>query len=140
MKRPLNIRPQRFCEPVASGNSATQAYIEAGYKVTEKVAGTNGPRMREYAGIKARISGLRASRTKKILSSRDHKRAMLFDKIDNPTVKMQDRLRAMELDAKLAGQFEPIRVEVDSGAKTLLSLKERADQVCSMLARQYVTK
>ena len=56
--------------------------------------------------------------------------------MEDPTVKMQDRLRAMEIDAKLAGHFEPDRVEVDVGEKTLLSIKERAQQMVSALARK----
>ncbi|MCW1885529.1 terminase small subunit [Luteolibacter flavescens] len=52
-------------------------------------------------------------------------------------VKMGDKLRAIELHSKLLGHFEPDRVEVDVGEKTLLSIKERASQVTSALAGKY---
>lgn len=139
MKRPLNIRQERFCELVASGNSATQAYIEAGYKVSEKVAGTNGPRMLQNAGIKARISNLRAPQTKKTLSSRDEKRELLREIFMEKSHKLPDRLRALELDAKLAGQFEPDRTEIDVGQRSLQSIKERAATVVSTLVNRYRT-
>lgn len=52
-------------------------------------------------------------------------------------VKKPDPLRAIELYSKLLGHFEPDRVEVETGPKTLLSIKERASQVSSALARRY---
>lgn len=55
-------------------------------------------------------------------------------------VKKPDPLRAIELYSKLLGHFEPDRVEVDAGPKTLLSIKERAEQVESALARRYATE
>ena len=47
MDKPLNIRQQRFAEFVVSGMTATQAYIRAGYKTTEKEAGANSARLIE---------------------------------------------------------------------------------------------
>lgn len=55
-------------------------------------------------------------------------------------VKKCDPLRAIELYSKLLGHFEPDRVEVEAGPKTLLSIKERAAQVESALARRYAPK
>lgn len=52
-------------------------------------------------------------------------------------LKMGDKLRAIDLHSKLLGHFEPDRVEVDVGEKTLLSIKERAAQVASTLARTH---
>lgn len=52
-------------------------------------------------------------------------------------VKKCDPLRAIELYSKLLGHFEPDRVEVETGPKTLQSIKERAAQVSSTLARRY---
>lgn len=58
--KPLNIRQERFAELVAGGMSATEAYVKAGYNVSVKVAGTNGPRLLENAGVKAHIAGIKA--------------------------------------------------------------------------------
>ncbi len=55
-------------------------------------------------------------------------------------VKKPDPLRAIELYSKLLGHFEPDRFEVEAGPKTLLSIKERAAQVESALARRYAPK
>jgi hypothetical protein len=57
--------------------------------------------------------------------------------MEDPRQKTQDRLRAMEIDARLAGQFEPDRTEIEVGPKTLLSIKERAEQIRHDIARRY---
>lgn len=133
----LNVRQERFCEFVAAGESQTDAYLKAGFKVSKSVARRNAARLLTNADIQMRVSELRKPQTKAALSSRDHKRALVMRIMEDPTVKMQDRLRAMEIDARLAGQFEPDRTEIDVGPKTLLSIKERAAQVSSALARRY---
>jgi hypothetical protein len=55
-------------------------------------------------------------------------------------VKKADPLRAMELFARMRGHFEPDRVEVEAGPKTLMTIKERAAQVSSALALRYQRK
>jgi hypothetical protein len=52
-------------------------------------------------------------------------------------VKKPCPLRAIEIYSRLLGHFEPDRVEVEAGPKTLLSIKERAAQVSSALIRKY---
>ncbi len=52
-------------------------------------------------------------------------------------VKKPCPLRAIEIYSKLLGHFEPDRVEIEAGPKTLLSIKERAAQVSSALIRKY---
>lgn len=52
-------------------------------------------------------------------------------------VKKPCPLRAIEIYSRLLGHFEPDRVEVEAGPKTLLSIKERAQQVSSALIRKY---
>lgn len=52
-------------------------------------------------------------------------------------VKKADPLRALEIFSRLRGHFEPDRVEIEVGPKTLLSIKERAAQVSSALIRKY---
>ena len=37
----------------------------------------------------------------------------------------------------MLGHFEPDRVEVEAGPKTLLSIRERAAQVASALGKRY---
>lgn len=50
-------------------------------------------------------------------------------------VKMADKLRAIEMDSKLAGHFEPEQLVVETGPKTLDAIKERAQSVVSALDR-----
>ena len=52
-------------------------------------------------------------------------------------VKKPCPLRAIEIYSRLLGHFEPDRVEVEAGPKTLLSIKERAEQVSSALIKKY---
>ena len=51
-------------------------------------------------------------------------------------VKKPDPLRAIELYCRMRGHFEPDRVEVDVGEKTLITIKERAQQMVSAMARK----
>ena len=137
MTKPLNVRQARFCEFIAAGESQTDAYIKAGFNVDKSVARRNAARLLTNADIQKRLSELRKTQTQAALSTRDHKRRTLFMLMEDPRQKTHDRLRAMEIDARLAGQFEPDRTEIEVAPKTLLSIKERAAQVESALARRY---
>jgi phage terminase small subunit len=55
-KRGLTPRQQLFIREYLVDKNATRAYLRAGYKVSEKVAGTNGPRMLENATIKQALN------------------------------------------------------------------------------------
>ena len=55
-------------------------------------------------------------------------------------VKKPCPLRAIEIYSKLLGHFEPDRVEVEAGPKTLQSIKDRANQVASALGRNWEVK
>lgn len=62
----LNEKQQQFVERYLVCLNATQAYKEV-YGVSDKVAGTNGPRLLENAGIKAAIE-----KEQKQISKRNH--------------------------------------------------------------------
>lgn len=55
-------------------------------------------------------------------------------------VKKPCPLRAIEIYSKLLGHYEPDRVEVEAGPKTLQTIKERANQVASALGRNWGAK
>jgi hypothetical protein len=57
------------------------------------------------------------------------------DIAESPTQKTQDRLRAIEIDAKLAGDFAPEQHVIEAGPKTLDAARERAKQIGSPLGR-----
>lgn len=109
--------------------------MKTGYKVSRDVARTNAAESLAKPHIKARVAELQKPVTAKPLMSRDRKRELLA-KIAEGSAKDTDKIRAMEVDAKLAGHFEPDRAEIEIGPKTLLSIKERAALVSSALARK----
>jgi phage terminase small subunit len=133
MSKPLNIRQQRFCEFVASGLSGTEAWLKAGYAVGREVARRNASESLTKPVIKARIAQLRLPQTKRLLLTKDRHRQLLMAVEESGSEKTQDRLRAIEIDAKLAGFFAPDRVEVETGPKTLDDIKARADGMVSAL-------
>lgn len=134
--RPLTVQQERFCEFIAAGENQTEAWLKAGYKVSRSVARRNAAESLTKPDIKARIAELRKPQTRKAVLTKDRKREMLLEIAESSREKTQDRLRALEIDAKLAGHFEPDRVEVDVGEKTLMTIKERAEQMVSAMARK----
>jgi hypothetical protein len=80
-----------------------------------------------------RLAQEKDRKTKKALLTKDRKRELMRDIAESTTQKTQDRLRAMELDAKLAGDFAPDRVEVETGPNTLEAVRERAAKMASAL-------
>ena len=183
--KPLNVRQERFATLVAGGMPASPAYIQAGYKVSEKVARTSGPRLLAFDSVASRIAAIRSKAEKKAEQSAflsiAEKREFLAAVIRTPIgevgpgsvlcaeyssetsaggvqgklkrgaaaagnektaaalkrtrVKTMDKLRAIELDSKLAGHFAPDELVVETGQKTLESIKERAAKVVSALDR-----
>jgi phage terminase small subunit len=139
-KNRLNSRQERFCEFVAAGESHTDAYIKAGFKTTKSAARRAAARLLTNVDILKRIEELRKPVTRKMLSARDHKREMLYLIMEDKTENIMARLKAIEIDAKLSGQFEPDRTELKVGNSTLQSIKERAMQVAGALVSQYAQK
>jgi hypothetical protein len=132
-KRGLNVRQARFCEFIVNGMSGTDAWLTAGYKVERNVAKANASESLTKPDIAARIAALRKPQTEKALLTKDRQRAILMDFAENPSIKTSDRIRAIELDAKLAGHFAPELVTVETGPKTLDSIRVRAERVVSAL-------
>ena len=56
--RPVTAKQQRFCEEYLIDLNATRAAIRAGY--SPKSAKTNGPRLLENAGVRARVEAMMA--------------------------------------------------------------------------------
>jgi hypothetical protein len=133
-ERRLTVQHERFAELVVAGESDTRAYIKSGCGKTMASAEKNAWRVREIEGVKNRIAELRKPQTKKTLMSKDMKRGIAMEIASNPAKSDMARIRAMELDAKLAGHFEPDRVEVETGPYTLESIRERAKTVASLMS------
>jgi hypothetical protein len=109
--------------------TATQAYIKAGYKVSEKVAGVNGCKLLENAKVKALVAKLRAPDTAKAVLTKDEKREILAELIRKKKLTPSDIVRCMAEDSKLAGHYEAERIEVETGPITLDTIKEIAGRV-----------
>jgi len=133
MSKPLSIRQQRFCEFIASGMSGGKAWLKAGYEASDGGSRKLACEALTKVNIAARIAELRKPQTRKLLLTKDRHRQLLMAVAESGTEKTQDRLRAIEIDAKLAGFFAPERVEVETGPKTLDDIKARADGMVSAL-------
>lgn len=133
-KRGLNVRQARFAELVASGLSAIQAYPKAGYSKDPKIAHAHASRLVANGGIQAYIAELRAKQTTDMLLARDRKRVVLYKIVMNEENPLTDRLRAIAEDNKMAGHYEPEKVELESGPRTLAAIEERARHVAAVLS------
>jgi hypothetical protein len=138
--RPLNVRQARFCELVASGKSQAESYVEAGWKVTKLDARKHAARLMTKDGIRDRIAELRRPQTRKTLMSRDRKREILARIAEDDGSGKLAIIRAIEVDAKLAGHFEPDRMEIEAGPNTLATAKERAQKVASLMSLAYLAR
>jgi len=128
-------KQQQFVNGVASGDSATTAYINV-YDCKKESASSAASRLLKKPSIKEELSRLKKAAKKKTLMDIDQKRALLTEIILSPAIgidpdsplaqnvtirrktlpdgiveenviaRTPDKLRAMELDAKLGGQFE----------------------------------
>lgn len=132
---PLTTRVKRFCEFVASGMSGTESWIEAGHKCNRDAANAAASRALARVNVQDYLNTLRKTQTKRALLSKDDKREILRDIIDSTSHKTQDRLRAIEIDAKLAGDFAPEQHVIEDGPERIKSARERAASIASPLNR-----
>ncbi len=132
-QRPLTVRQQRFAELVASGMSGTQAWLQVYPKCAYETAQASASKSIRKDMVAARIAELRKPVTKKLLFTKDKQREELYAIGTNPDASLMARIRAIEVDAKLAGFFAPEQVVMEQGPRTLDAIKERADKMASAL-------
>jgi len=183
MSKTLNSRQQRFCEFVIAGESQTDAYLKAGFKVPRGNARRYAARLMTNEDIKSQIAALCQSHTEVALRKKEANLRYLAavietpiskigpdsplcveyveevingglrgkrkrgsvpsgrEQSDNPILRRRVKkpcpLRAIEIYSKLLGHYEPDRVEVDPGPKTLQTIRERAHEVASALGRNW---
>ena len=131
----ITEKQQKFVNSVASGDSATTAYIDV-YDCKRESAASAASRLKNMPNIREELKRLKNLAEKKTLMDINQKRALLTEIIlspaigtdpnsplaqnvkikrrtlpdgtieENVTARTPDKLRAMELDAKLGGQFE----------------------------------
>lgn len=115
---------QKFAEGVAAGLNGTEAYRAAYPKASARSARSNAPDLLAIAGIRAEIERLRAVAASlpgsAVLTLAEKRNALAAIARANGEylggrIMTTDRLRALELDAKLAGELKD-RVEVTGDA------------------------
>jgi phage terminase small subunit len=137
----LSIRQLKFCERIACGDKNGPAYLAAGYEVSTTVAASNGFALLKNPLVAAKIYELKTAETAANVLTRDRKRELLREFAENEKASLEVRIRAMAEDSKMAGDYEPDKIEVDAGDKTLASIKARAAKVASALsAASVITK
>ena len=128
-----NPRHELFCQAIASGKPAMEAYKLAGYKKSS--AKSNATRLMENDGISSRIAELRAQESAKSEFSRDQFRQFLISVIQakpeaasmqnplceiamakkGPAPVFPDKLGAAAQLAKLTGWNSAEKVSVETG-------------------------
>ncbi len=110
--------PQRkFVEGIVSGKERAKAYMEAYPNCSEASARSKASRLVTNGNIEAEIARLRGkaeNRAGSAVLTLAVKRKFLHGVVvENEDERTCDRLKALELDAKLAGEFTPDKLEVD---------------------------
>lgn len=139
-----NPKHEKFCQFVATGTSAQSAYGQI-YNVKGRTAANSGSRLMADGGIRERVKEIQTKAEKRTVLSIEEKREYLrrvvvtpIGEIDETSdlcqhakytdvgreFKMPDKLKAIELDAKLAGEFkEKVEVSVDPLVEALLRIR-----------------
>ena len=77
-----NQRHEAFAQAIAKGESATEAYLSAGYKVDNKVAQVSGSRLMAIAIINNRILQLKHGAAEKVELTKAWVLSRLMDNVD----------------------------------------------------------
>jgi len=142
-----NKRHEEFAQLVGTGETPTAAYRKV-YKAKGLTAESCASRLMKHAKVLQRIEEIRAQYAKRVeqklenrFLSLDEKREFLRQVVTTPVdavvgtrlhqgyskggaPTMPDKLRALELDAKLAGEFrERVEVQVDGLGELLKSIR-----------------
>ena len=156
----LNAKQQKFVNSVASGDSATTAYINV-YGCQKGSAASAASRLMSQPNIREELDRLKVAAQKKTFINIDQKRAMLAEIIMTPawnldpksplaqsvkikrktlpdgtveediTVRMPCKLRAMEIDTKLSGELNQSGKRTDGDTWKIVEERIReAQQRC----------
>ncbi len=106
-------RYEKFAQLIAEGYSKAEAYRKSGWNVKNpKIAASAASRLLlKNVGIQDRIKELQKEVAKSKVATLQEKRELLSQLMFNDSLNVADRLRAIEIDCKLAGEFPPIRSE-----------------------------
>lgn len=153
----MNQRQAQFAEMVASGSTTAKDAHAAIYGTTGHAAEVNGSRLLKNPEVAAHIASIRAAAQTVATMTLAEKRGFLArvvratpqDAMDDPSlgaevtelpgggrrVKMLDKLRAIELDSRLAGDFSQGASAGDGGldALALLIATIRGGQIAAQV-------
>lgn len=134
-----NIRHERFAQAIAQGKSATDAYIQAGYKARGKSAGNAASRLMENDGIKRRLEEIAAELASKAIADADEIQrfltAVMRGEVEEQLMtrdgllvtaraNVRDRTKAAELLGRARGVFvlssQDAAGELDAIARALM--------------------
>ena len=141
MPRLKNQRHERFAQNIAKGMSATQAYIQAGYKARGNSAEVNASRLLRNAQVHERIAELAKRAEREAIADAQEIQAFFTEVMrgraakdgsnltDDHVTKVGDvvpfrvayreRIRAAELLARARGVFTPGGADSDTGMSEL---------------------
>lgn len=100
-----NPRWEKFAQHVATGESATAAYRMVYAKA--KNADVMGPRLLGNVGVRARVADLQARSATAATLTMQQRREIACVIALNTTARDSDRLAAIMVDARLAGELKP---------------------------------
>lgn len=109
----MTPKQKLFCEHyLSNGLNATQAYKSA-YNVSDKVAGTSGPRLMENVGVKEYLTQQQEKTSKKLQIKKED---LIQDLIDIKEKNKSDAppfaIKAIEVINKMLGFNEPERQDI----------------------------
>ncbi len=132
-----NPRWEQFAQRVATGESATSAY-RALYNASTKSAEAHGCRLVKSGKVSARIAELQGEAAKTCVMTIATRRELLARFAQSETERTADRIRALELDAKLAGDLKGDSMTLNATAVSAQMLTEEQKAKIMELRREGV--
>lgn len=112
----LTPKQARFVNEYLVDLNATQAVLRAGYRMSEKSAATQGNRLLRNVEIQRAIQEQREAQEKSSTITAEWVRRQIAEIAQNVETKDQDRLKALDMLAKMLGLYER-RDEDQQGVK-----------------------
>lgn len=112
----LTPKQARFVNEYLVDLNATQAVLRAGYRMSEKSAATQGNRLLRNVEIQRAIQEQREAQEKSSTITAEWVRRQIAEIAQNIEAKDQDRLKALDMLAKMLGLYER-RDEDQQGVK-----------------------
>ena len=116
----LTPKQARFVHEYLVDLNATQAVLRAGYKMTEKAAASQGNRLLRNVEIQRGIQEQREAREKSSMITAEWVRRQIAEIAQDEEAKDQDRLKALDMLAKMLGLYERREDEDANAVKVVI--------------------